>query len=54
MSHVQPAAAVDGRKPDDDAPHILVIDDDRRIRGLLSRFLSEHGFRVSVLSLIHI
>jgi len=48
MSHVQPAAAVDGRKPDDDAPHILGIDDDRRIRGLLSRFLSEHGFRVSV------
>ena len=33
--------------PDDDAPHILVIDDDRRIRSLLSRFLAEHGFRVS-------
>jgi len=32
---------------DDDASHILVIDDDRRIRDLLSRFLSEQGFRVS-------
>nr|WP_061977737.1 MULTISPECIES: response regulator [unclassified Aureimonas] len=33
---------------DDDAPHLLVVDDDRRIRSLLSRFLSERGFRVSV------
>ena len=33
--------------PQDDAAHILVIDDDRRIRDLLSRFLSEQGFRVS-------
>ncbi|WP_279480391.1 response regulator [Aureimonas sp. SK2] len=32
----------------DDAPHLLVIDDDRRIRSLLSRFLSERRFRVSV------
>ncbi|WP_090676299.1 response regulator [Aureimonas jatrophae] len=31
----------------DDAPHILVVDDDRRIRTLLSRFLSERAFRVS-------
>ena len=34
--------------PQDDAPHLLVIDDDRRIRELLSRYLGEHGFRVSV------
>lgn len=33
---------------DDDAPHLLIVDDDRRIRSLLSRFLSERGFRVSV------
>ena len=33
---------------DDDAPHLLVVDDDRRIRSLLSRFLSERGFRVSM------
>lgn len=32
----------------DDAPHLLVIDDDRRIRELLSRYLADHGFRVSV------
>ncbi|MEF2073279.1 response regulator transcription factor [Consotaella aegiceratis] len=31
----------------DDAPHLLIIDDDRRIRTLLSRFLSERAFRVS-------
>lgn len=28
-------------------PHILIIDDDRRIRELLKSFLSENGFRVS-------
>jgi len=32
---------------DDNAPHILVIDDDSRIRSLLSRYLGEHGFRVT-------
>ncbi|HUA78515.1 MAG TPA: response regulator transcription factor [Acetobacteraceae bacterium] len=31
----------------DDA-HILVVDDDARLRGLLSRYLAEHGFRVTV------
>jgi len=31
----------------DEAPHLLVVDDDTRIRSLLSRFLSEHGYRVS-------
>ncbi|MCB8836899.1 response regulator [Aurantimonas sp. VKM B-3413] len=33
---------------EDDAPHILIVDDDRRIRSLLSRFLVEKRFRVSV------
>ncbi|MHB2167080.1 response regulator [Alsobacter sp. R-9] len=33
--------------PADDAPHVLVVDDDRRLRDLLSRFLSEHGYRVT-------
>jgi len=28
-------------------PHILVVDDDRRIRTMLSRYLSGEGFRVS-------
>jgi two-component system phosphate regulon response regulator OmpR len=31
----------------DDAPHILLIDDDQRIRGLLARFLGDHGYRVT-------
>jgi len=31
----------------DDAPHLLVVDDDRRIRVLLSRFLSAEGYRVT-------
>ncbi|KAA0971784.1 response regulator [Aureimonas fodinaquatilis] len=41
------AVSTSTQRPDDDAPHILVIDDDRRIRSLLSRFLMEHDFRVS-------
>lgn len=28
-------------------PHLLIVDDDSRIRGLLSRYLAERGFRVS-------
>ncbi|WP_175868980.1 response regulator [Bartonella gabonensis] len=32
----------------DDAPHLLVIDDDTRIRNLLFQFLIKNGFRVSV------
>lgn len=34
----------------DDAAHVLVIDDDGRIRDLLSRYLSDQGFRVSTAS----
>ncbi|GLK86562.1 response regulator [Ancylobacter defluvii] len=33
--------------PADDAVHLLIVDDDRRIRDLLSRFLSEQGYRVT-------
>jgi two-component system phosphate regulon response regulator OmpR len=32
----------------DPAPHILIVDDDERIRGLLRKFLSRNGFLVSV------
>ena len=32
----------------DDAPHLLVVDDDTRIRDLLQRYLTEQGFRVTV------
>lgn len=31
----------------DDAPHLLVVDDDRRIRMLLSRYLTAEGYRVT-------
>jgi two-component system phosphate regulon response regulator OmpR len=30
-----------------DNPHILVVDDDERLRGLLQRYLSANGFRVT-------
>jgi two-component system phosphate regulon response regulator OmpR len=33
--------------PAGDAPHLLVVDDDARLRALLQRFLAEQGFRVS-------
>lgn len=31
-----------------EAPHILVVDDDRRIRELLKSYLQDHGYRVSL------
>lgn len=37
----------DAAPPADDAAHLLVVDDDRRLRKLLARFLSEHGYRVT-------
>ncbi|MDX2156469.1 MAG: response regulator [Hyphomicrobiaceae bacterium] len=45
MTTEQPA--VRREPPPDNAPHILVVDDDQRIRELLARFLLEQGFRVS-------
>ncbi len=42
-------AAPEPERPiSDDAPHLLVIDDDKRIRELLSRYLGDHGFRVTI------
>ncbi|MDP6475842.1 MAG: response regulator transcription factor [Alphaproteobacteria bacterium] len=38
----QSAPALDG-----DAPHIMVVDDDDRLRKLLRRYLSENGYRVT-------
>jgi two-component system phosphate regulon response regulator OmpR len=32
---------------DDDAAHLLIVDDDARIRSLLQRYLGERGFRVT-------
>lgn len=34
--------------PPDDAPHILIVDDDRRIRELVARYLQKTGFRVTM------
>src|SRR3546814_9066841 len=31
----------------DDLPHVLVVDDDRRLRDLLRRYLADNGFRVT-------
>lgn len=31
----------------DDAPHLLVVDDDSRIRSLLTRYLAQAGYRVT-------
>ena len=41
-----PTAAGEPRQ-EDDAPHVLVVDDDQRIRSLLERFLRKEGFRVT-------
>ncbi len=42
---VQQAAIPDA--PADDAPHLLLVDDDRRIRSLMSRYLAQQGYRVT-------
>lgn len=34
--------------PHDDAPHLLIVDDDTRIRTLLREYLADNGFRVTV------
>jgi two-component system phosphate regulon response regulator OmpR len=34
--------------PEDDAQHVLVVDDDRRLRALLSSYLTKNGYRVTV------
>jgi two-component system, OmpR family, phosphate regulon response regulator OmpR len=39
-----------GPAPADDAAHLLVVDDDRRIRALLLRYLLDHGYRVTTAS----
>src|SRR3546814_11731299 len=31
----------------DDLPHVLVVDDERRLRDLLRRYLADNGFRVT-------
>ncbi len=47
MTVPTPIKAHRGGSPDDSAPHILVVDDDSRIRDLLARYLQDNGFRVT-------
>ncbi|MGH6793299.1 MAG: response regulator [Methyloceanibacter sp.] len=47
MTMPTPIRAHRAEGPDDNAPHILVVDDDSRIRDLLARYLHDHGFRVT-------
>jgi two-component system phosphate regulon response regulator OmpR len=42
-----PALSALSTIPADDAPHLLIVDDDRRIRDLLSRYLLHEGYRVT-------
>ena len=32
----------------EEAPHLLVVDDDERLRGLLRRYLADNGFRITL------
>lgn len=41
------ASKAQANSPEDNAAHILVVDDDRRIRDLLARYLVENGYRVT-------
>lgn len=45
MSETRTALA--GESLPDDAPHILVVDDDQRIRDLLAKYLVQNGYRVT-------
>jgi two-component system phosphate regulon response regulator OmpR len=47
MSAPVETADAAARKASDDAPHILVVDDDRRIRELIKRYLTENGYRIT-------
>ena len=42
-----PVQSVNSHKLPDDALHILVVDDDQKIRDLLGRYLFENGYRVT-------
>jgi two-component system, OmpR family, phosphate regulon response regulator OmpR len=47
MTEAPQSQASDGPAPADDAPHLLIVDDDRRIRELLRRYLVGVGYRVT-------
>lgn len=43
----QAAANAASTVPADNAPHVLIVDDDKRIRELVARFLQTSGFRIT-------
>ena len=45
-----PATAPPGALPPEARPHVLVVDDDARLRRLLSRYLGDNGFLVATAS----
>ena len=47
MAETQPARANGEGNLSDDAPHLLVVDDDTRIRTLLDKYLTGKGMRVT-------
>ncbi len=47
MATEQSRTLTRGSPVTDDAPHILVVDDDTRIRTLLKRYLRDHGYRIT-------
>ncbi len=53
MSHPAPAPRRKAVEILDDAHHILVVDDDTRIRRLLQRYLAENGYRVTTAGNAH-
>ena len=49
-SNASTASELRSDEAPDEPAHILVVDDDRRLRDLLQRYLSENGFRVTTAS----
>ncbi|MFZ3033332.1 MAG: response regulator [Parvibaculum sp.] len=47
MSNTAEISSPSTQPPHEDVAHILVVDDDRRIRELIKRYLSENGYRIS-------
>ena len=48
MSETQPISDASRREAlPDNAPHVLVVDDDHRIRDLLTRYLTDKGYRIT-------
>jgi two-component system, OmpR family, phosphate regulon response regulator OmpR len=47
LESTESAESASPEAPHDDAAHLLVVDDDNRIRSLLSRYLASRGYRVT-------